>query len=275
MSPLSQKQTVFITGASSGIGRATAEFFAHAGWNVAASMRDIEKAGSLQDLPGVMVVACDVVDERSVRTAITRTQEMFGQIDVLVNNAGYGLVGPFEVISTERIRRQFEVNFFGLQSVIRMVLPQMRERQRGVIVNISSIGGRMTFPLYSNYHATKWAVDGFSESLHYELEPLGIRVKVIEPGPVATDFYGRSMDLELEGDSKGYDAFMRRVLPKMSGGVKGAPVEDIARVIYRAATDGTSRLRYPAGTVGVLILWARRLLPDRLFFFMMKYVLSK
>ncbi len=275
MFPLSKKQTVFITGASSGIGRATAEYFAHEGWNVAASMRDPDKAGNLQDLPGVMVVPCDVVDEASVRAAMTRTQEVFGPIDVVVNNAGYGLVGPFEVISIERIRRQFEVNFFGLQSVIRNVLPQMRERRRGVIVNISSIGGRMTFPLYSNYHATNWAVDGFSESLHYELEPLGIRVKVIEPGPVATDFYGRSMDLELEGESKGYDALMRRVLPKMSGGVKGAPVQEIARVIYRAATDETSRLRYPAGTMGAMILWARRLLPDRLFFFMIKQFLIK
>ncbi len=265
------KQTVFITGASSGIGKATAEFFADRGWNVVATMRSPEKAGDIAERENVLALACDVVDEVSVQHAVTVAQEHFGKIDVLVNNAGYGLTGPFESTDEEHVRRQFEVNVFGVQRMIRAVLPEMRKRRDGCIVNIASVGGRMAFPLYSNYHATKWAVDGFSESVQYELAVIGVRVKVVEPGPVATDFYGRSMDVHDDGGIEEYRAFVEKVGPQLTGGgVNGARPEEIAATIYKAATDRGRRLRYPAGRTGKLLLMLRRALPDRLFFWIMR-----
>jgi NAD(P)-dependent dehydrogenase (short-subunit alcohol dehydrogenase family) len=267
-------KTVFITGASSGIGRATAEYFATQGWDVVASMRNPQKAGSLSELDGVHIVACDVTDPESIQSAVLQAHERFGQIDVLVNNAGYGLVGPFEAVSEEQIRQQFEVNVFGLQAVTRAVLPQMRERGSGTIVNISSIGGRMTFPLYSSYHATKWAVDGFSESLSYELELLGIRVRIVEPGPVKTDFYDRSMDLNLETAPEEYRPLLERIMPRLAGEVRGAGPEEIARDIYHAATAGR-RLRYPSGRTGKMILFLRRLLPESWFFVIIRFVFTR
>ncbi|NQV89976.1 SDR family oxidoreductase [Candidatus Uhrbacteria bacterium] len=266
-------KTVFITGASSGIGKATAMLFARRGWNTVATMRDTGKAGDLEHLPGVRILACDVTKQETINDAIETVYAEFGSIDVLVNNAGYGLVGPFESTTPDQVHRQFEVNVFGLQSMIRAVLPNMRERAQGVIVNISSIGGRMAFPLYSQYHATKWAVDGFSESLQYELAELGIRVKVVEPGPVKTEFYGSSIDMESSTEIDAYQSLVSRVLPKTTKEVKGATAEEIAQVIFRASVDQGSRLRYPAGSTGKLILWLRCLLPDRVFFFLIRKIL--
>ncbi len=181
-------KTVLITGSSSGIGKATVLRFQQAGWNVAATMRSPEKEAELGKLEGIALVRLDVTSEDSIAAAIGETIQRFGAIDVVVNNAGYGLVGPFEASTPEQVRRQFETNVFGLMNVVRAVLPHIRERRAGVIVNVASMGGRITFPLYSPYHGTKWAVEGFSEGLQFELEQFGIRVKIIEPGAIKTDF---------------------------------------------------------------------------------------
>jgi NAD(P)-dependent dehydrogenase (short-subunit alcohol dehydrogenase family) len=257
-------QTVFITGASSGIGRSTALYFLERGWNVAATMRSPDKAGDCLKGDRALALRLDVTDGESIRAATEQAITRFGAADVLVNNAGYGTVGPFEASTPEQVDRQIATNVTGLMNVTRALLPHFRERRQGVIVNVASVGGRITFPLYSLYHATKWAVEGFSEALVYELETFGIRVKIIEPGPIKTDFYDRSLDVMSKPGLTAYDGFVARAMPRMQKFGETAPgPEVVARVIYRAATDGSRRLRYPANSAAVLML--RRLLATSLF----------
>src|SRR5215216_677679 len=182
-------KTILITGASTGIGKATALLFQQRGWKVAATMRSPEKADDLKGLNNLACIRLDVTDISSIRQAITDVISQFGSIDAVVNNAGYGMVGPFEASTVEQVERQFATNVFGLMNVTRELLPHFRARGAGTFINISSMGGRITFPLYSVYHATKWAVEGFSESLQFELRQLNIKVKIVEPGPIKTDFY--------------------------------------------------------------------------------------
>jgi NAD(P)-dependent dehydrogenase (short-subunit alcohol dehydrogenase family) len=259
-------KTILITGASTGIGYATALMFQRQGWNVVATMRSPEKAEKLAALENVYCLRLDVTDPKSIEQAIVQALERFQSIDVLLNNAGYGLIGPFEACSLEQIERQFATNVFGLMAMTRALLPHFRERRSGIIMNVASIGGHMGFPLYSLYHSTKWAVEGFSESLQYELEPFNIRVKIIEPGPIKTDFYERSADLASKPGLTAYDAFVAKVMTAMKkAGDTGSPPEVTAQVIYRAATDGSRQLRYPAGGNAGALIFLRKLLPDRVF----------
>jgi NAD(P)-dependent dehydrogenase (short-subunit alcohol dehydrogenase family) len=262
-------RTVLITGSSTGIGEAAAKYFRQQGWNVAASMRSPEKAGSWVQQERILPLRLDVTDAASIQEAIAAAVHRFGSIDVLVNNAGYGLVGPFEASTPEQVERQFATNVTGLMNVTRAILPHFRERREGVLVNVSSMGGRLTFPLYSIYHATKWAVEGLSEGLVYELEPFNIRVKIVEPGPIKTDFYDRSMDLMTKPGLTAYDDFVGKAMPNMQKAGASAPgPEVVARVIYKAATDGSKQLRYPVNSA--MILWLRQLLPVRLFMAIVK-----
>jgi len=187
-------KTILITGASTGIGRASALHFQQAGWNVIASMRTPAQESQLTALENVLVTRLDVTDAASIESAVSAGLARFGRIDALLNNAGYGAYGPLEATPMDKVRRQFEVNVMGLLATTQAVLPYMRRQKSGVILNVSSIGGRITFPLGTLYHGTKFAVEGLSESLHFELLPLGVRVKLIEPGMVRTDFAGRSFD---------------------------------------------------------------------------------
>lgn len=259
-------KTVLITGAATGIGKATAVLFHQRGWNVAATMRTPAKAVALNTLDNVLCVRLDVTESDSIQQAIAQILEQFGSIDAVVNNAGYSLTGPFEACTTDQIERQFATNVFGLMEVTRTILPYFREQGHGIILNVSSIGGRMAFPLYSAYHATKWAVEGFSESLQYELQPFNIKVKIIEPGPIKTDFYGRSADVAAANSIADYQQFVETVMPQMEeAGANGSLPEVVAKVIYRAATDGSWKLRYPAGGNAGLLLFLRKLLPDTTF----------
>jgi short-subunit dehydrogenase len=258
-------KVILITGASSGIGNHTAKLFQSKGWKVAATMRTPEKATDLQKIVDVECIRLDVTDISSIQSAIQTTLDKFGRIDAIVNNAGYGLVGAFEASSPEQIEKQFATNVFGVMNVCREILPYFREQKRGTIVNVASMGGRITFPLYSLYHGTKWAVEGFSESLQYELRPFNIKVKIIEPGPIKTDFYDRSMDLTRKEGLTVYDEFINKVMPNMQKSGENAPDgEIVANVIYRAVNDGTWKMRYPANSRMILTL--RKLLPDALFF---------
>ena len=169
-------QTVLITGSSSGIGRAAAELFQEQGWQVAAIMRSPSKAGDLEGRDGLLVFRLDVTDQDTIDQAIAAAIERFGSIDVVVNNAGYAAFGPFEAASEEQIQRQFDTNIYGVLRVIRTALPHLRKQRSGTLINISSIGGRVGIPLNTLYHATKFALEGFTESLHYELEPFGVKV---------------------------------------------------------------------------------------------------
>lgn len=256
-------QTLFITGASSGIGRATAEHFFEQGWNVVATMR---KPSGLKDDPRWLELPLDVTDGASILAALEATFARFGQIDVLVNNAGYGLVGTFESMDEAQVQRQFETNVFGLMRVCRAVLPHFRTRQGGVLINVASMGGRLTFPFYSVYHASKWAVDGFSESLAFECEAIGVKVKIIEPGAIKTDFYERSQDFTHNRALVAYNRIVEKGMARMKkAGEKGAPASAVAEAIWKAATDGSSRLRYVVGKDAKGLLALRRMMSDGLY----------
>ncbi len=264
-------KTVLITGASTGIGRATAQLFQQQGWNVIATMRSPEKSPELSDLQNVLCLPLDVTKPDTIQAAIDRSVAEFGTIDVLINNAGYALIGAFEACDMADIRGQFETNVFGLMEVTRAILPHFRLRQQGILVNVASIGGRVAFPIYSPYHATKWAVDGFSESLQYELRQFNIKVKIIEPGAIKTDFYSRSISLAQKAGLTVYNDYIQKTLPKMNrAGENGSPPEFTAKVIYQAATDGSWKLRYPAGGNASFILGLRKLLPDAWFTALMR-----
>jgi len=269
-----ETKTVLITGASSGIGEATVRLFSRKKWNVLATMRNPAHAGELASLPGVTVLRLDVTDLDSIRQALSDGIAKHETIDAVVNNAGYGMVGAFEASSVEGVERQFATNVFGLMNVTREVLPAMRERQSGVIINISSVGGRVTFPLYSVYHASKFAVEGFSESLQYELRQFNIRVKLIEPGPIKTPFYERSQDLVVKEGLTAYDTFVAKALPQMQKEGRSAPgPAGVALAVYEAAIDNSYRLRYPVNAEAMLAL--RRVLPDRAIFKLVRTILLK
>lgn len=260
-------KTILITGASSGIGRATARHFHTHGWNVIATMRAPERESELNWLDRVLVTRLDVEDASSIEKAVEAGLDRFGRIDVLMNNAGFGAYGPLEATTLETIRRQFEVNVIGLLATTKAVLPHFRANRSGVIVNISSIGGRMAFPLGALYHGSKFAVEGLSESLQHELAPLGIRVKIIEPGMIRTDFGGRSFALSNEPAIAEYQpsvgALFEAMGPLMAS---GSEPELVAEVVYAAATDGSDQLRYEAGADAVEILARRRTADDAAFF---------
>jgi NAD(P)-dependent dehydrogenase (short-subunit alcohol dehydrogenase family) len=269
-------KTVLITGSSSGIGRATVKYFAARGWQVAATMRTPAKETELGQLPNVKLFPLDVLDEASIAQAVADTIRTFGSLDVVVNNAGYGAVGAFEAASPEQVKRQFDTNVFGVMNVVRAVLPHFRQQRRGHLINVASMGGRITFPLYSLYHGTKWAVEGFSEALQFEVEQFGIRVKIIEPGAIKTDFYDRSMDLFKKEGLNDYDNYQALTFPNMQQAGADAPgPEVVARTIFRAATDGSRKLRYPVGSNAPLLLFLRRLLGDTWFMGIVRNVVEK
>ena len=263
-------KTVLITGASTGIGRSTALHFQMKGWNVVATMRDPSQGVELGRLDNVICLQLDVTKPETIAEAFSRAIEIFGGLDVAVNNAGYAVTGVFEAISSEQLRKQFDTNVFGVMNVSNAAIAHFRNKGQGTLVNITSVGGRITFPLCSAYHATKWAVEGYSESLQYELRPLGIKVRLVEPGVIKTDFYGRSMDLaDVARASDGavaYNDYVNKVSPRLvEAGTKGASPAIVARVIYRAATDRGWKLRYPAGADAKVLLALRHLLPHAWF----------
>jgi NAD(P)-dependent dehydrogenase (short-subunit alcohol dehydrogenase family) len=260
-------QTVLITGSSSGIGKAAALYFAKQGWQVAATMRTPAQETELTQFPNIKLYALDVTDTASIDTAISQILSDFGALDVVVNNAGFGADGVFEAMDDAFIQRQFDTNVFGLMRVTRAVLPHMRSRRQGTIVQIASMGGRITFPLYSIYHGTKWAVEGFSEALQYELKGFGIRVKIVEPGAIKTEFYGRSRAFAKPTTTTDYDTLVAQCEAVTSNAANnGASPEQVAATIFKAATDKGSRMRYLVGSPAPLLVRLRKLIPDRWWF---------
>ncbi|MCI5056361.1 MAG: SDR family oxidoreductase [Flavobacteriales bacterium] len=263
------RKTILITGASSGIGKATAINFQKHGWNVIASMRSPEKEKELNQLENVQLETLDVLDLTSIQKAIKNGISKFGNIDVLINNAGYGAYGPLEAFPRENIIRQFNTNVIGLIDVTKTIIPHFRKNKSGVIVNISSIGGQMTFPLGSLYHGTKFAVEGISESLHYEMKEIGVQVKIVEPGFIATDFGGRSFDFQT-GNIEEYQPIINALTQQWQNPDNTvSPPSLVAEVIHRAVTDGTDQLRYRAGDDANFLLDNRKNMSDPEFFEMM------
>ena len=264
---MTKKRTVLITGCSTGIGRATATYLAGRGHRVYATARRIESIEDLQR-DGCKTLTLDVTDEASMRAAVDEVTSVEGGVEALVNNAGYGLHGPFEEASLDEVRRQFETNVFGAVALTQMVLPKMRQRRFGRVVNISSMGGRITLPGGAFYHGTKHALEAISDVARFELKPFGVDVVVIEPGIIKTEF-GTTAVATVDKDTgpyAEYNSSLKGVLnsayegPLAKAGVGPGPV---AKTIGKAIEVRRPRTRYvvPAMTRGVLL--ARRLLPDR------------
>ncbi|MBI3139370.1 MAG: SDR family oxidoreductase [Sphingobacteriales bacterium] len=251
-------KTILITGASTGIGKTTAIYFAEKGWNVSATMRTPEKGKDLLNYPNLKIFTLDVLNETSIKQAIDDTISAFGNIDVLFNNAGYALVGAFEAMSQEQIKKQFDTNVFGVMNVTKAILPHYRTKKNGMIINTTSMGGLITFPLYSVYHSTKWALEGFMESLQFELKQFNIKVKNIEPGAIKTEFEN-ALDFV---STKDYDKYTRQAHKNMLDIYKAAPTSEIvAQKVWQAVNDNSYRLRYAVGGRGPLLLFMRWLLP--------------
>jgi NAD(P)-dependent dehydrogenase (short-subunit alcohol dehydrogenase family) len=220
-------KAVLITGCSTGIGRATAERLASRGWNVYATARNAE---SIADLAarGCKTLALDVCDEASMRAAVQAVQLAEGAVGVLINNAGYGLEGAFEEVPMTDIRRQFETNVFGLIAMTKLVLPAMRRQRWGRIVNLSSMGGKLTFPGGSYYHATKHAVEALSDALRFEVKGFGIDVIVIEPGPIKTRFGDTAVGSIAAPKDSPYAAFNAVVEKQIREAYEGGPMARFA-----------------------------------------------
>lgn len=259
-------KTICITGASSGIGKQTAKLFQSNGWNVIATMRNPENESELTELENVLVAKLDVLNLDSIEKAITQGIEKFGTIDVLLNNAGYGAYGPLEAFSRDKIIRQFNTNVIGLLDVTKAVLPHFRQNKKGIVINISSIGGKMTFPLGSLYHGTKFAVEGISESLNFEVEQFGGQVKIVEPGMIATDFAGRSFDFNNDVDMAEYQKLVGALMTALPAMAQNAsPASVVAEVIFEAATDDKNQLRYTAGEDAKMLIANRKQYDDSTF----------
>lgn len=260
------RKTILITGASSGIGKATAIYFQNQGWNVVATMRSPEKETELNQLEHVLVEQLDVLNTDSIQKAIQNGISKFGKIDALLNNAGYGAYGPLETFPSENIVRQFNTNVLGLLDVTKAIIPHFRTNKNGTIVNISSIGGQMTFALGSLYHGTKFAVEGISESLHYEMKEIGVKVKIVQPGFIATDFGGRSFDFQA-GTVSEYQPLIQALMKQWQNPNNTISSPNlVAEVIFNAVTDGTNQLRYRAGADAEQLLTSRKQLNDEQFF---------
>jgi len=245
MSTANQK-AIFITGSSSGLGRATAKLFAAKEWKVIATMRNPDKETELNNLPGVVLLPLDVTDSKQINSAVEKAVTM-GGVDVVFNNAGYGMAGPLEGLTDEQIVRMVDTNMMGAIRTTKAFVPYFREKGAGLFINTTSIGGLITVPFNSLYHATKWALEGWSESMAFELGQFGIGLKTVEPGGMKTDFFTRSFDT---GRHQAYDKLVDKVMSVITDPKQmetySSPAQ-IAEVVYEAATDGKDQLRYVAG----------------------------
>jgi NAD(P)-dependent dehydrogenase (short-subunit alcohol dehydrogenase family) len=238
--------TIFITGSSSGLGRATAKLFASKGWKVIASMRDLKREKELGDISGITLIALDVTDPHEIESVAEQVVAS-GGVDVVFNNAGYGLGGALEGLTDEQILRLVHTNLLGTIRTTKAFIPHFREKRAGLFINTTSLGGLVAFPFNSIDHATKWAVEGWSESMAFELNQFGIGIKTIEPGGIRTDFFTRSFDT---GRHPAYDPLVNRFMGMITDPKQMATYsspEQIAEVVYEAATDGKEQPRYIAG----------------------------
>jgi len=258
------QKRIFITGASRGIGAAVAEYLAQRGCRVVGTTRDVSKLGG--DAPNhqnITMISMDVTDADSIKNAVSRAGEEMGGIDVLINNAGISHMGPFEEMPDEQGREIFETNFFGLINMIKAVVPMMRKAGGGLILNISSLGGKVGIPFQSYYVASKFALEGWSEAARMELKTQGIDLVIVEPGDIKTDI--TSHHLLCESDSSNYKECYESACRSVRENVAHAgPPEDVAKVIYKIITKKRSGVRYPAGKGAKMLSFLLMVVPDRL-----------
>jgi NAD(P)-dependent dehydrogenase (short-subunit alcohol dehydrogenase family) len=269
-----QQKVAIVTGSSSGIGYATSLLLARNRFHTYATMRNIEKSADIQQIANkerllLQVIQLDVNDDASIRNSIEKVKSENERIDVLVNNAGYGLIGAFEDLSAEEIKSQFETNFFGVIRLTQQVLPIMRKQKSGTIVNVSSGAGRIGFPGMSAYVSSKFALEGLSESMSYELEPFGIRVVIIEPGVIRTNFKKNSVMSKKSLDNSSispYSSIIQKMDASISSIVEHAtPPEEVAKAILHAVISNNPELRYLVGNDIIMMAETKKSMSDEDF----------
>ena len=260
------KKVVLITGASSGIGMETARLLASKGFIVYAAARRIDRMQNLKEA-GLKILRMDVSDDLSMRQGVKEVIETEKQIDVLINNAGYGSFGALEDVPISEAKKQYEVNIFGLARLTQLVLPHMRERKSGRIINISSMGGKFGEPHGAWYHSTKFALEGLSDCLRMEVKPFGIDVVIIEPGMIKTewDMIARENLISTSGQTAYKETALKHADSLVKNYKKGSEPSVIAKAIVKAASADKPKTRYVAGAMAKTILFAKKILPDRLF----------
>jgi NAD(P)-dependent dehydrogenase (short-subunit alcohol dehydrogenase family) len=269
-----QQKVAIVTGSSSGIGYATSLLLARNGFHTYATMRNIGRSADVQEIAykerlPLEVIQLDVNDDASIRDSIEKVESENERIDVLVNNAGYGLVGAFEDLSVEEIKSQFETIFFGVIRLTQQVLPIMRKQKSGTIVNISSGAGRIGFPGMSAYVSSKFALEGLSESMSYELEPFGIKVVIIEPGVIRTNFKKNSVMSKKSLDNSSispYSSIIQKIDSSISSMVEHAtPPEEVAKTILHATISNNPELRYLVGNDMIMMAETKKSMSDEDF----------
>ena len=262
------KKVILITGASSGMGKDFALELLNKGYIVYGLARRIDKMDDLVAAGG-KAIAMDITDETQIEDAVNQVMDEQGKVDVLINNAGYAVYGTVEEVPIDVARRQFEVNIFGLASLTQKIIPGMRERRSGTIINISSMGGKMYTPMGAWYHATKHALEGWSDCLRLELKSFGVDVVIIEPGGIATEF-GNVFKENLQGDEKNgpyADALQKIIASTKAMDEKGqlSPPSVITNLIVKAVNSKTPKTRYVAGAYAKPLMFMRKYLGDRMF----------
>jgi NAD(P)-dependent dehydrogenase (short-subunit alcohol dehydrogenase family) len=238
--------TIFMTGTSTGLGKAAAKIFADRGWKVIATMRNPQNADETFEHENITVLPLDVTNLEQIESTVKDAISL-GDIDVVFNNAGYGLAGAFEGSTDDQIVKNVNTNLLGVMRVTKAFIPHFREKKKGLFITTTSIGGSVAFPFNSVYHATKFGLEGWSESLNFELSKFGINVKTVAPGGIQTDFAGRSLDLAQHEDYKELLDKVVAIFMDPERAKDYSTAEQIAEVVYEAATDGKDQIKYLAG----------------------------
>ncbi len=265
---MNKSQVILITGASSGIGKAAALYLCREGHKVYAAARRLEEMQDINEAGG-HAMRMDITREEDVQSAVKHVIGAEGRIDVLINNAGYGIYGPVEEVPLDLVRKMYEVNLFGLGRITQLCIPHMRKAGRGRIINVSSMGGKVYMPLGAWYHGSKHAVEGWSDSLRVELKPFHIDVVIVEPGIISTEFGDEMIKTLLKISGEGPYARLVKAFARESrksyqeGG--GSPPELIARVISKAVRARRPRIRYAAGKYARLMIFLRKWMGARVF----------
>jgi len=260
------KKVALVTGASSGIGKETAKLLVEQGFNVYGASRRIDKMKDLEGL-GVQLIALDLSNEESIVEAVNNLLQKENRIDIIINNAGYGSYGSLEDVPLSEAKYQFEVNIFGLARLTQLFLPTMRRQGSGKIINISSIGGSFGEPHGAWYHATKYALEGLSDSLRMELKQFGIAVVIIKPGAILTEWNGIAREnlLKVSGNTAYKDLAEKHAKMLATADKNGSSPEVVAKTILKAVKSTRPKTRYATGSGSTIILLLRKLLPDRIF----------